>query len=150
MPEESGPAEPEARSTCACLNLRMAARALTHMYDGHLQEAGLRATQFSILSAVGLKGGLTISRLASLLVMDRTTLTRNLRPLEREGLIEIGRGQDRRTKALKLTAKGRERLAGALPLWQAAQRRFLDRFGAENWRALRQMLAAITAFARSA
>lgn len=141
--------ETGARSACACLNLRMAARALTQMYDAHLAASGLKATQFSILSAIGLAGPLPLSRLAALLVMDRTTLTRNLGPLERDGLIAVGRDrQDRRRREAELTAKGRARLGLAFPLWQEAQRRFLERFGRERWRELRATLGVVTAAAR--
>ncbi|HEY9847811.1 MAG TPA: MarR family transcriptional regulator, partial [Candidatus Caenarcaniphilales bacterium] len=88
---------------CACFNLRKASRAVTQLYDKVLQPSGLLATQFTLLSAIALTGSVTITRLAQELVMDRTTLARNLKPLERQGLIQIKPGQDQRTRIVTLT-----------------------------------------------
>src|SRR5215472_14710904 len=101
--------------TCNCLALRQAARHVTQLYDQFLAEAGLRATQFSILARLRRLGPVGINALAKELVMDRTTLGRNILPLEREGLIAIVRGKsDRRSKELTVTAVGAERLRGAV------------------------------------
>ncbi len=89
-----------------------------------------------ILGVVSLAGPETIGRLAERLVMDRTTLTRDLKPLEREGLVEIVQGEDRRTRTVTLTKRGREALARALPLWKKAQARIVEDLGEERLRSL--------------
>ncbi len=94
---------PEIAETCACLNVRKAARAVTQLYDEVLQPSGLRATQFNLLVAIALAGEAPVTRLADALVMDRTTLTRNLKPLESQGLITIEAGTDRRVFHLDAT-----------------------------------------------
>src|ERR1700741_5242026 len=98
---------PEAKITpseCTCLAVRQAARHVTQFYDQYLAPAGLRTTQFSILAKLKRQGSMTINVLADQLVMDRTTLGRNILPLEREGLISIAPGRrDRRSKELRLT-----------------------------------------------
>ena len=119
---------------CTCFNLRKAARAVTQYYDEVLKPSGLRATQFTLLVAAHNAGPITINRLAERLVMDRTTLTRNLKPLERQRLIQIVSGEDRRTRAVTLTERGHEVLAQALPLWEEAQRQIVERLGRERWR----------------
>src|SRR3954462_4629645 len=89
---------------CNCLALRQAARHVTQFYDQHIVPTGVRTTQFSILAKLRRLGPMTINALAEQMVMDRTTLGRNILPLEREGLIAIGRGRtDRRSKELRLT-----------------------------------------------
>lgn len=123
-------------NTCACFNLRKASRTVTQLYDEILQPSGLLATQFTLLVAIAIAGSATITRLATELVMDRTTLTRNLKPLERQGLIEISPGQDLRTRVVKLTASGSEALFKALPLWEQAQTRVVEGLGQKRWNTL--------------
>ena len=130
---------------CTCFNLRKAARAVTQYYDGALKPSGLRATQFTLLAAIYNAGPITIKRLAERLIMDRTTLTRNLRPLEKQGLIESASGEDRRTRAVTLTDRGREVLAQALPLWERAQEEVVGKLGHERWRDLLEHLSATVA-----
>jgi DNA-binding MarR family transcriptional regulator len=125
---------------CTCLNLRKAARAVTQLFDGMLQPSGLRATQFSLLAAVHNTGSITIKQLAERLVMDRTTLTRNLKPLEKQEFITISSGKDRRTRLVALTEAGRQALMEALPLWEKAQGEVVNRLGSERWRYLLAML----------
>lgn len=126
---------------CNCLALRQAARHVTQFYDQFLAPSGLRATQYSILARLGREGPLTINALAAELVMDRTTLGRNILPLEREGLIEVGPGKtDKRRKEMRLTSLGSDRLRMASARWQEAQTRFEQTFGAERARALRGLL----------
>ena len=96
---------------CNCLAVRQAARHVTQFYDQFLAPAGLRTTQFSILARLQRLGPMTISVLAADLVMDRTTLGRNLQPLEREGLVAVVKGRtDRRSREIRLTDTGVERL----------------------------------------
>ena len=108
---------------CNCLALRQAARHVTQFYDQFLAPSGLRTTQYSILARLQRKGPMTINALAAELVMDRTTLGRNILPLERDGLIAVGPGKsDRRSKELRLTGAGAARFRAARKGWQEAQR----------------------------
>jgi Transcriptional regulators len=114
---------------CACFSLRKAGRAVTQLYDEALREAGIRVTQFTLLVAAYLSGETPISQMAKVLVMDRTTLTRNLKPLEAQGLITIRSGADRREKRVTLTRRGRAMVALALPLWEQAQGQITEGLG---------------------
>jgi len=126
---------------CNCLALRQAARHVTQFYDQFLASSGLRATQYSILARLDRKGPLTINALAAELVMNRTTLGRNILPLEREGLVAVGPGQtDKRRKELRLTPSGIARFRTAFNRWREAQARFEETFGAERARGLRDLL----------
>ncbi|MFQ5984413.1 MAG: MarR family winged helix-turn-helix transcriptional regulator [Alphaproteobacteria bacterium] len=138
----------EVAARCACFNFRKAARSVTQLFDGVLQPSGLQATQLSVLVALRLAGSATMTRLARELVMDRTTLTRNLKPLEREGLVEIASGKDRRVRLVRLTPKGRWSLRQALPLWEKAQARVVARLGSRRWRTLLDEISAAVAATR--
>ncbi len=118
---------------CACFNLRKTSRAITQHYDRVLQPSGLRVTQFTILVVIATAESITITRMAKQLVMDRTTLTRNLRPLEKQGFIEIIPGDDLRTRYVTLSKMGRNALTKALPLWEKAQQRFEKGLGDERF-----------------
>jgi DNA-binding MarR family transcriptional regulator len=136
---------PSQREFCNCLALRQAARHVTQFYDQFLASSGLRTTQFSILAKLRLEGPMTINALARRLVMDRTTLGRNILPLEREGLIAIVSGRtDRRSKELRLTEAGAARLRTARSFWNEAQRRFGAAFGDRRAAGLRAILHAVT------
>jgi DNA-binding MarR family transcriptional regulator len=115
--------------TCLGARVRRAARTVGNHYDEHLKPAGLKGTQFTLLTALYLNPEATISRVAGFLLLDRTTLNRNLKPLEREGLIESGSGKDLRTRTLKLTVKGVDALQQALPLWLEAQSAAVESLG---------------------
>jgi DNA-binding MarR family transcriptional regulator len=131
---------------CNCLALRQAARHVTQIYDQFLAPSGLRATQYSILARLQRKGPMTINALAAELVMDRTTLGRNILPLERDGLIAVGPGKsDRRSKELWLTGEGIARFRAALKAWQRAQHRFEAAFGTERAEELRALLQQVVA-----
>jgi DNA-binding MarR family transcriptional regulator len=106
---------------CTCDRLRKLTRRLTQHYDAHLAPAGLRVTQFSLLAHLQRAGPTTISALAELLDMDRTTLTRNLAPLEDAGLVAVQPGADARTRAVAVTERGREAWREARPYWRRAQ-----------------------------
>ncbi len=114
---------------CACFNVRKAARLVTQQYDEMLQGTGLRATQLTILVVIALQGPITMSELAKVLVMDQTTLTRNLTPLEKQGLVQRVPGTDRRTRRVSLTPKGVTTVVTAIPLWKRAQTKVLGTFG---------------------
>lgn len=126
---------------CACANLRQASRAITQFYDAHLQPSGLRATQFTVLAAISLIEQITITELAERLGMDRTTLTRNLKPLEKQGFVKSALGEDRRTRVVLLTDRGNEALKKALPLWEKAQQQVVEALGPEKFN---QLLANVS------
>ena len=107
------------RDCCLCLHMQRAARALARRFDEVLRPFELTNGQFSLLMSLNRPEPPSMGPVASLLAMDRTTLTAALKPLERRGLVEVIRDQsDRRSRLLKLTDKGRTLLAQALPLWK--------------------------------
>src|SRR5690606_9360436 len=114
---------------CLCFRARRVSRALTRLYDEELRPLGLQATQLTLLNAVALGGGTgaPMGRLADVLAMDPTTLSRNLRPLERAGLLEILRSlADRRVRLARLTEEGRRTVVAAFPHWERAHRRVVE------------------------
>ena len=129
--------------SCACYNLRRAARATTRLYDDFLRPSGLRATEFSVLMAAGLRGPVTLTKLAEITVTERTTLTRNLTILEKKGFILIEAGRDRRERRVAITEQGREALMAAIPLWEAAQAHIEDGLGGDRMGSLLKDLAEI-------
>lgn len=133
---------------CVFLHIRKASRAVAQHYNSALQESGLLGTQFSLLVALSLLGPSPVTRLGEKMVMDRTTLTRNLKPLERAGLVALARGEDRRTRLVELTPRGREALARALPLWEKAQARMVQQLGPHGWRGLLAELNTVVELAR--
>jgi DNA-binding MarR family transcriptional regulator len=133
---------------CTCFNLRKASRVVTQFFDQMLEPSGLLVTQFTILVAIALSGSGSINELAQGLAMDRTTLTRNLKPLERQGLVQIESGQDRRTRIVRLTDAGQTALTTALPLWQQAQACIVEQLGQTRWSVLLSHLNETTALVR--
>ncbi len=112
----------EVRDACLCMHVQRAARALARRYDAALRPAGLTGGQFSILMSLNRPQPPLLGQVAELLAMDRTTLTANLKPLHRRGLVDVvPDAQDRRGRRLVLTAAGSEALARALPAWRRAQ-----------------------------
>ena len=134
---------------CACFNVRKTARVITQLYDEVLRPTGMRITQFALLMAAGGLGPVTVTRLAKLGAMDRTTLTRNLRPLEERELIHIESGEDRRERRVTLTPRGQHALATAFPLWQEAQAKIVKGFGQERLQRLYAELADLRAISRT-
>ena len=131
---------------CNCFAVRSAARHVTQLYDQLLAPSGLRATQFSILAKLDRLGPMTINALAEAMVTDRTTLGRNIKPLQRDGLISIeASAADRRARELQLTKAGTKRLDEARKAWSQAQTRFEHTFGAKQAANLRDMLRAVVA-----
>ncbi len=121
-------------ATCAATRIRQAARAVSQHYDKVMRRAGLVRTQFTVLvaSALAGPGGAPMSALARVLVLDRTSLTRTLAPLEKAGLVRTTRGpSDSRVRLVQITAAGSRRLARALDLWEEAQASFQARAGAD-------------------
>ncbi len=131
----------KAAENCACFNFRKASRAITNHFDLALHPCGLRSTQLVILLASHVAGSSSVAHLAEDLVVDRSTLTRNLKPLESAELLSIQPGSDRRTRMVELTDKGREALLAAIPLWQKAQASYVEHFGSDRWEQLRKDLS---------
>ncbi len=146
---DSAPQPPAvfAAAPCACTLLRKASRAVARRYEVELVHAGLTISQFALLRALERTGSLPLSRLAEEMVMERTTLYRALRPMARDGLVELRDSRDRRVKTAQLTAGGRLRLAQAVPYWQRAQSAFLQDLGAAGWQSLAAELQRAVAVA---
>jgi DNA-binding MarR family transcriptional regulator len=126
----------EVARACVCANLRRAARAVTQLFDEALAPSGLRTTQFTLLVTSRLMGESIINELAERMAMDRTTLSRNLKPLVRNGLLEVRPGEDGRTRLVRITPAGEHALEEAYPLWQQAQQETVDVLGEERHEAL--------------
>ena len=136
-------------AACTCANLRRTTRAVTQLFDGVLQPAGITSTQFTLLAALSHLGQTPVGELAERLGMDRTSLTRTLRPLESANYIRNARGPDRRVRHLTMTPTGTRKLGEALPLWRSAQRQMVRRLGNDRWADLLQHLSAAEAAADS-
>jgi DNA-binding MarR family transcriptional regulator len=122
----------EVALSCACLSLRKAARSVTHVFREALRPVGLQPTQFTLLVALRLLDAVTVSDLAEEVVTDPTTLSRNLAVMERLGLITFARGDDRRTRLVRLADAGHEALAQALPIWQETNERLIRAMGGQQ------------------
>lgn len=133
-------------SPCYCAMLRKASRRVSRAYDAALAPMGLKTTQFSLLAAIDRAGEATIGELADILVMDRSTLGHNLRPLEREKLLMLSTEDgDARTRRVRLTASGVSRLAEARRIWRGVQERFENTFGSGQAAALHETLLQVAA-----
>ncbi|HYD06348.1 MAG TPA: MarR family winged helix-turn-helix transcriptional regulator [Reyranella sp.] len=130
---------------CLCFAAQRAARALARRFDEALRPVGLTSGQFSLLMSLSRPQPPTVGAVAALLGMDRTTLTANLKPLEREGLVESAVDPaDRRGRLLMLTASGKKRLKAALPIWKRTHREVDERLVPTDGAALRAGLRALT------
>lgn len=126
---------------CASFNFRKAARAVTQLFDKTLAPSGLRSTQLGILLAAGIYEKATMSQLAEIIVADRTTLTRALKPLLRRGLLVNIPGKDKRKNGISLTLKGHKACRKAAPYWKKAQAQVVRGFGKKEWAQFRGKLA---------
>lgn len=130
--------------TCNCLALRKASRYLTAAYDHALAPVGLRATQFTILQKLAGQGMVTITQLAEIIAMDRTTLATNLKPLVRDDLVTIEpSATDGRKRMVEITAEGLKRFEQGLPLWVEVQGEFEGNFGSTEAAELRKLLRLV-------
>ena len=127
---------------CVCAQVRRLARKFSSLYDTLLSPEDLTITQYSLLANIERAGQLSHLVLAEKVGMERTTLTRNLRPLTRAKWVAAATGKDRRQHLLQLTAAGRRKLGRSLPLWEEAQRQFLSQIGFESLQELRALLAS--------
>lgn len=124
------------RQNCVCFNLRRVARVVTQYFDAEMRRQGIRSTQGALLSVLHSTGTATMADLSEILGMERTTLLRNLRPLQRDGLVEIeGKGHGGPVE-IELTATGRQQIEKLTPSWEAAQRTAVQVLGEERWTAL--------------
>src|SRR3979490_3068699 len=128
-------------SACTCFRLRSLTRRVTQLYAQALAPSGLTVTQYSLLAhALRQDAAPTLSELAQQLFTDRTTLTRNLKPLAGAGLVKLADGADARSKAVRVTAKGRSAFQAARPLWKAAQARLRAQAGGARLTALHGLI----------
>jgi len=133
---------------CFAGNARMAARSASKLYDDWLRPSGLRASQLAVLWAVLALEPVTARRIATAIVSDETTLSRNLKVLASDGLIELEPGEDRRSRIVTLTRAGRRVLERALPLWDRAQEDVRSRMGTNSADALTRGLLKLGALGR--
>ena len=134
---------------CACEGLRRAARAVSKIYAGALAELGVTATQLAILVATRLRGSVPLSRLAEGLGLDRTSLYRAVRPLERKGYLQTLAGRTERERIATVTGKGERLLQEALPIWESTQQRFMDTLGARTWLTLSSGMKQVLSVAQT-
>lgn len=120
-------------TNCTNMKLRKATRLVTQAYDAEIQIAGIKSTQFTLLATLNALGNPAITKLAEVMVMDRTTLSRNIKPLINKGLVTSGSEQDLRVKQVSLTAEGRALLSEAMPHWQQIQDTVVERMGKKRW-----------------
>ena len=121
----------EAADSCMGRRIRRVARAVTAHYDRALKPVGLKGTQFTLLTGLFLMQDAPLTQLAEQLGLDRTTLSRNLQPLERDGLVKSANSEDRRKRQLVLTERGRQILADAMPYWREAQAEVRKKLGTQ-------------------
>jgi DNA-binding MarR family transcriptional regulator len=118
---------------CTCFNLRRVTRVITQCFDAEFRRYGIRITQTPILNALQARSGWSMAEMSDFLGMDRTTLLRNLRPLQREGLIKISGGGQGGHVQLAITDKGRTAIVKLLPAWRSAQEKVVAMLGEKRW-----------------
>ena len=145
---DKNPRKPMDLGACTCANLRRATRVVTQLYDSALSPAGIRATQFTVLATLAKTGDVAVTRLAEALVMDRTTLTRNLKPLIAKGLVGVEKVEDQRVRKIHLTDHGMRIFNQARPRWEEVQARLVEGLGPARWARFLDDLAATVVAAR--
>jgi DNA-binding MarR family transcriptional regulator len=138
----------ELLARCACFDLRKATRAVSRLYDDCLRPLGLNITQYSLLRVIESEPQISVSTLGRYMVMDRTSVTRALAPLERDRLIRSRVGSDKRKRIVSLTKKGTKLIADAKSHWDEAQKTFLDLIGDRRWTVMRDLLRDTTRVVR--
>ncbi|MFC1557320.1 MarR family winged helix-turn-helix transcriptional regulator [candidate division KSB1 bacterium] len=133
---------------CTWFNIRKASRAITQYFDHTLQPTGLRITQLNILYLIKVSGPVMLTQIANMLVVDRTTLTRNLRLLEQNGYITSTKAADKRKRLFDLTELGEKKIDEALPLWKEANSYFVRGLGIENWNSMLKNLCTAVSLVR--
>ena len=140
MPADTSQLDLTGVASCASFNFRRTARAVTRLYDLAFNGSGIRSTQFTILIGVAKTQPTPIGALSDLLIIDRTTLTRSLRLLKNQGLLDVSPRSTKRQRFVTLTQKGVQLLARSIPAWRQAQDSFVATVGADYWRDLRSQL----------
>ena len=138
----------ELLAECACFDLRKATRAISRMYDDFLRDAGVNVTQFSLLRLIRTEKEISVSTLSRYMVMDRTSITRALVPLERDTLIKSRPGADKRIRIVSLTKKGLKLVEDAEPKWRRAQEALMETIGEGRWTAISSLLRDTTRMVR--
>jgi len=138
----------EMGKSCVCFTTRKAARCVTQFYDDMLKPIELRSTQLILLNSIRILGPVSIKRLAKAVVMDRSALARNLKPLDKQGLIRIERGEDLRKRVVTLTELGLEKATEAFPLWERAQTEVQNKLGREGLDTLFASLSGVVSLTR--
>ena len=121
---------------CVCFNLRRVTRIVTQFYDAEMRRHGIRPTQGTILLALNAKESWTMAELSDCLGLERTTLVRNLQPLQRDGLVRADGGGRGNRVELTITAKGRKQVEKFMPAWRAAQSAVVKTLGEKRWSAI--------------
>ncbi|MFT7220371.1 MAG: DNA-binding MarR family transcriptional regulator [Candidatus Azotimanducaceae bacterium] len=131
-------------SHCVSNSLHQTARAITKVYSEEMRPSGILRSQFSILGYLSYFGVIQLTELADSLYMDRTTLSRNLKPLEKRGLVRVTKSStDARARDVSLTAEGKAQFREATKYWRKAQKRIITTFGEKNWSALESTLLSL-------
>jgi DNA-binding MarR family transcriptional regulator len=125
-----------ASENCVCFNLRWVTRAVTQFYDAEMRRHGIRPTQGSFLASLQAKDSWTMAELSDWLGMERTTLLRNLRPLQRDGLVQTGGGGRGKLVEVAITPKGRKQIEKLTPAWKSAQGAVVKTLGDKRWSAI--------------
>jgi len=141
MPDAPDLPADEVMQTCAANHTRMAARTITRAYDQALQPCGLRVTQFTILVALTKTAFDSITEMADQLALERSSLSRNLDRLEKQGLVRLTKSG--RSQTIEINDAGREKLEEAYPLWREAQDKVEDVIGEEDWSDARSLLRSL-------
>ena len=135
--------------SCVCYNLRKASRTITRLYDEFLKPSGIQATQLTILLGTKILQPVTLKYLSKASMMDRTTLSRNLKPLEKNQLVRVEPGQDRRERIVTLTDTGEEVLIKAYPLWEHAHNKIISGLNQKGLNTLLTSLSDVVVLTRS-
>jgi DNA-binding MarR family transcriptional regulator len=130
-------------NACVCIAVRKASRKLTALYDADLEPVGVNLAQFSLLRNIKRHGPVSLTALSDIVDLDRSTLGRNVRVLQRMDLVAIAAGRDQREATLKLTTNGETTLAAAMPRWEGTQTAIETRLGAEGVAQLNALLGAL-------
>lgn len=133
----------EVAGQCACQKLREATRKISRRYDEALKSLGIKGSQFTMLVVISCSGEKSMTDLADMLGMERTTLVRNLKPLSRDGLVEVSDEGYRRSRSAAITSKGVTVLEAALPIWRATQSQLKADIGVEAWEQVHTGLGAL-------
>lgn len=133
QPSELSRHEISKGNECTAFNLKRATRIVQALFDEAFKPVGLEGTQYTVLSHVYVAEPISLTKLADMMDVDRTTLARNLAPLEKKRLVEIKPGSDKRAKLITTTDKGKEILSNAMPLWAETQEKIKETLGVENW-----------------